>query len=254
MFVAKTKFDWEAIRSYYEAGHTVRDCQRRFGFANGTWDTAVQRGDVQPRPRQARVHPTAARQAVAALLATGLSQAAVARRLGVTPATVSYHARALGAPTRVECARRYDWAEVQRYYDAGHSVAECRRKFGMANRTFTEAARRGAIVTRPQATPLADLLVAGRRRCRSHVKGRLLRSGLKAPRCDECALEEWRGLPLPLELHHVNGDGCDNRLENLRLLCPNCHSQTENWGGRGKRLRAVDKEGREVDAGPREAA
>ena len=181
--------------------------------------------------------PSPTRIAVAARLAAGLSQAATARELGLSPAAVAHHARQLGYAARTECARRYDWAEVQRYYDDGHSVAECRRRFGMANKTFTDAVRRGAIVTRPQALPVADLFVAGPRRNRCHLKTRLLNSGLKAPLCEECGLEEWRGKPLSLELHHVNGDGRDNRLENLRLLCPNCHSQTENWGRRGKRRR-----------------
>jgi transposase-like protein len=174
------------------------------------------------------------RQAVAALMASGLTQAAIARRLGLSPATVSYHAGQLGIERRSECARRYDWAEVQRYYDEGHSIAECRRTFGMANRTFTDAVRRGDVVTRPQATPMQDLLVAGPRRNRCHLKARLLSSGLKVARCEECGIDQWRKRPIPLELHHVNGDGRDNRLENLRLLCPNCHSQTDNWGGRGK--------------------
>ena len=43
-----------------------------------------------------------------------------------------------------------------------------------------------------------------------------------------------------MALHHVNGDGSDNRLENLQMLCPNCHSQTENFAGRKRRaLRAA---------------
>jgi hypothetical protein len=61
-----------------------------------------------------------------------------------------------------------------------------------------------------------------------------LTARLKLQRCERCGLTEWRGQPLSLELHHVNGNGSDNRLENLMLLCPNCHSQTETWGGRSK--------------------
>ena len=44
----------------------------------------------------------------------------------------------------------------------------------------------------------------------------------------------WQGQPLTLQLDHVNGRYNDNRLENLRWLCPNCHSQTETFAGRGK--------------------
>lgn len=236
MFVAGRRYDWSAIRRYYEAGHTVRECQERFGFSNGAWEAAARRGDVTVRARRSRPRG-ATRRAVAELLGKGLTQAVIAQRLGVSRATVSHHAHALGVARRTDCARRYDWTEVQRYYDEGHSIAECRRRFGMANRTFTEAVRRGAIVTRPHGMPMADLLVAGRARNRWHLKTRLLNSGLKAARCEECGIETWRERPIALELHHVNGDGQDNRLENLRLLCPNCHSQTANWGGRGKTAR-----------------
>ena len=69
----------------------------------------------------------------------------------------------------------------------------------------------------------------------AHFKSRLLREGLKENRCEICGLSEWLGNPFSLELHHVNGRGNDNRLENLQLLCGNCHSQTDNWGGRGIR-------------------
>jgi hypothetical protein len=82
--------------------------------------------------------------------------------------------------------------------------------------------------------PLDRLLVADTYRSRHNVKLRLIGQGLKENRCERCGITDWRGQPLAMALHHVNGDGRDNRLENLQLLCPNCHSQTENFAGRGR--------------------
>ena len=66
----------------------------------------------------------------------------------------------------------------------------------------------------------------------SKLRGRLIRSGLKSSRCEMCGLDSWLGQPIRLELDHINGDPCDNRLVNLRILCSNCHSLTETWCGR----------------------
>ena len=50
--------------------------------------------------------------------------------------------------------------------------------------------------------------------------------------CSSCGFSEWLGKPIPLEIHHINGVNTDNRLENLQLLCPNCHALTNNYRGR----------------------
>jgi 5-methylcytosine-specific restriction endonuclease McrA len=82
--------------------------------------------------------------------------------------------------------------------------------------------------------PLSALLVIGRRTNRRHLRLRLVAAGIKEDQCERCRRDEWCGEPLGMQLHHVNGDGLDNRLDNLMLLCPNCHSLTETWGGRNR--------------------
>jgi hypothetical protein len=182
-------------------------------------------------PRDA-VRIVRTRDAVRALREQGYSATRIAAKLGVSKSAVCYHLRRLGVPADERCNRRYDWETVQRFYDEGHSVNQCLDHFGMTRASFVAAVRRGAVRTRPRRRPIEELLRPGV--SRTNLRLRLLADGVKDARCERCGLTEWLGEPAPLQLHHVNGDGQDNRPENLQILCPNCHSQTDSWGGRNR--------------------
>lgn len=61
------------------------------------------------------------------------------------------------------------------------------------------------------------------------LKNRLLQEGYKEYKCECCGLSVWNGLPISLELHHKDGNRTNHKFENLQLLCPNCHAQTETY-------------------------
>ncbi len=134
-------------------------------------------------------------------------------------------------------ARRHklavDWTAVQHYYDEGHTYRECRAEFRFAAGSWTKAVSRGSLVTRPRRMPLERILAESR--SRFSVKKRLLEAGVLENSCDECGIRDWRGLPLSIQLHHRNGVRDDHRLENLLMLCPNCHSQTSTFGIRNRK-------------------
>ena len=67
------------------------------------------------------------------------------------------------------------------------------------------------------------------------VRKKILEEGLKPHKCECCGLEEWMGKPIPLELHHKDGNRHHNELENYELLCPNCHAFTDSYRGKNSR-------------------
>lgn len=81
--------------------------------------------------------------------------------------------------------------------------------------------------------PLEQILVENSNYSSNELKKRLLKNNLLQNICSNCKLQDtWAGKPITLQLDHVNGNSKDNRLHNLRLLCPNCHSQTPTFAGK----------------------
>jgi Zn finger protein HypA/HybF involved in hydrogenase expression len=177
------------------------------------------------------------KEKIITLLKAGKSYSEIVSEVGCTKATISYHANKLGM--RKFNKVTYDWDKVQAYINEGHTMSQCIARFGFAKASWDKARLRGAIVPMEWKIPMSDLLVVDSKSNRTHVKKRLIKENLLTYECYKCGLKEWNGKAISLQLEHINGINNDNRIENLCLLCPNCHSQTDTFAGRNKAYKII---------------
>lgn len=164
------------------------------------------------------------------LLLEGKSYKQIRRLLKCSPQTISKCKKELMIPI---IKIRYDWKEIQKYYDEGHSYRECMQKFGFCNQTWAKAKKRGEIQPRSQKSLDVSYFSYPSKRNGAHLKNRLINDGHCKNKCSICGLKPiWNNKPLTLHVDHINGNKKDNRLNNLRIVCPNCHQQTPNWGAK----------------------
>ncbi len=128
---------------------------------------------------------------------------------------------------------------------AGGNYDQVKRRIaelGLSTAHFTGMGWNVGLQFRPtQPVPLAVLLVRNSFSQSFKLKTRLFNAGIKKPECEMCGWSQRsQDGRIPVELDHINGDHSDNRLENLRILCPNCHSLQPTHRGRNKKVR-LDK-------------
>jgi hypothetical protein len=150
--------------------------------------------------------------------------------------TRSEFADAVGASrTMTEALRRLGLRPAGGNFGTFRKYAQ---RWGISTAHFDpDAVARENIRARRDPTPLAQILVEHSTYSRGHLKQRLLADGIKQRRCEFCGQgEHWRGRRMALILDHVNGVGDDNRLENLRILCPNCAATLDTHCARKNRI------------------
>ncbi|GAB2904830.1 MULTISPECIES: HNH endonuclease signature motif containing protein [Streptomyces] len=124
----------------------------------------------------------------------------------------------------------------------GHHTNISRRikAYGLDTSHFTSAVRTERQRYNQRRRTAEEILVEDTSARASRIPSSRLKRAMRdmdvEERCALCGIEPvWLGEPLPLEVDHVDGNWRNNRIENLRLLCPNCHSTTDSYRGRGKR-------------------
>ena len=176
------------------------------------------------------------------LIRQGHSYTYISNTLGCAKSTISYHVRRNNMrPLDTNGQARYDWIVIKQYYDADDTVTfrDLTKQFGVGASSITKAVKRGDIIPRSKELPLAEIMTKDASYQTTRLKGRLLNDGILTNRCynTKCTLHyatdmKWAGEPIVLHLDHINGIPNDHRLTNLRLLCPNCHSQTPTYAGK----------------------
>lgn len=204
-----------------------------------------------------------------AAIAIATTWSGVAGALGLKPgggthAVLRRHADRLGADTahlpglingRPRVRRRFSDDDLRAAVESGATVADVLRHLGyqpsggmhrfisahiqrlnldtshFLGRAWARGKKMGGGLV---ARPLDEILIKDTRLAGSRILRRLINEGLKSHACEGCGRSEWMGQPIPLELDHINGVPTDNRIENLRALCPNCHALTPTYCGRNR--------------------
>lgn len=132
------------------------------------------------------------------------------------------------------------------YTTAGNSwgYAQIKKRMQELNLTGKDFRRKSVLIELNEQNQVnsEDLFCENSKHARSVLRRTVITEKLIPYKCAICGITEWQGKNLSLELDHINGINNDNRLENLRFLCPNCHSQTITYGSKNQKVKEIDYE------------
>lgn len=186
------------------------------------------------------------------LLKEGKSVNYISKKLKCSKGTVSYHRKSLGIKYNNKIYNDFNWKEIQNYYDKTKcSYDVLYNKFGLTRAHIRTAISKNIFSPREYRKSLDYFLVENfTYKASNKIKKLLLKEGIFKNCCSICGQKgSWNNKPLILQLDHINGINSDNRLENLRLLCPNCHSQTHTYAGKNVGNKPV-RSGSKTDSKP----
>ena len=129
-------------------------------------------------------------------------------------------------------ANSVNYKDVLRYLEiptTGNNSTTLKNKisfFEIDTSHFTFASK-----SKGKPRPLIDYLTMNSKCSRQVLKHRLIKEGYKRNVCEMCGITEWNGKPLVMQIHHKDGNTKNNCLDNLMMICPNCHAQTDNYRG-----------------------
>jgi hypothetical protein len=122
--------------------------------------------------------------------------------------------------------------------EAGENTANVKlhiKRLNLDTSHFLGKGQKGSTHNHLKRCTIEEMMVEnGQRRDTATIKKHLIDKGIFPYECLICKLSTWQNLPISLHIDHINGTPSDNRIEKLRLLCPNCHSQTDTYCGKGK--------------------